>query len=144
MRKELQNIGTKTRNRYRAAVGRMGIKSNVFKGFPERTILLKNIVNVDTEEVVTNHLWFTVGKTLKKLKLKEGDEITFNARVGIYEKGYIEKTTDYKLNRMTKIEVKAINRELEEGEITSDTEPSFEELYKAQAKAKEGESINER
>lgn len=132
MRTKLKAIGKETRNRYHATVGRMGIKSNEFKGFPERTILLKNVVNVDTGEVVTDHLWFTVGKTLKNLKLKEGDEITFNARVGTYRKGYIDKTTDYKLNYMTKIEVKSIDRELNAGEITSDTEPSFEELWKAQ------------
>ena len=89
-------------------------------------------MNVDTGEVVTDHLWFTVGKTLKNLKLKEGDEITFYARVGTYRKGYIDKTTDYKLNYMTKIEVKSLDRELNAGEITSDTEPSFEELWKAQ------------
>lgn len=102
MRTKLKAIGKETRNRYHATVGRMGIKSNEFKGFPERTILLKNVVNVDTGEVVTDHLWFTV-----------------------------DKTTDYKLNYMTKIEVKSLDRELKAGEITSDTEPSFEELWKA-------------
>ena len=52
--------------------------------------------------------------------------------LGTYRKGYIDKTTDYKLNYMTKIEVKSLERELKAGEITSDTEPSFEELWKAQ------------
>jgi hypothetical protein len=66
MRTKMKEIGSETRERYRATVGRMGIKSNAFKGFPERTILLKDVVNVATNEIVTDHLWFTVGKTLKK------------------------------------------------------------------------------
>ena len=44
MRNKLKNIGFDTRERYSAKVGRMGIKSNDFKGFPERTILLKNVI----------------------------------------------------------------------------------------------------
>ena len=132
MRTGLKEIGKETRLRYHATVGRFGIKSNPFKGFPERTIMLKNVVNVNTGEVVTDHLWFTVGRTLNALNLKVGDEITFNARVGTYKKGYKSKTLDYKLNNMSKIEVKRIDRELEEGEITSGTEPTFEELWAAQ------------
>lgn len=137
MRVALKAIGKETRNRYHATVGRMGIKSNEFKGFPERTILLKNVVNINTGDVITDHLWFTVGKTLKNLKLKEGDEIRFNARVGTYRKGYKYKKTDYKLNYMTKIEVKRLDRELNAEEITSDTEPSFEELWKAQERKRQ-------
>ena len=143
MRTKIKEIGSETRERYRATVGRMGIKSNEFKGFPERTILLKDVVNVTTNEIVTDHLWFTVGKTLKELDLKEGDEITFNARVGSYKKGYIYKTTDYKLNYMSKIEVKPVDRELNEGEITSKTEPSFEELRQAQNRARTKEYFNQ-
>ena len=82
-------------------------------------------------------------KTLKELDLKEGDEITFNARVGSYKKGYIYKTTDYKLNYMSKIEVKPVDRELNEGEITSKTEPSFQELWQAQNRARIKEYFNQ-
>ena len=46
MRTALKAIGKETRNRYHATVGRMGIKSNEFKGFPERTILLKDILEL--------------------------------------------------------------------------------------------------
>lgn len=137
MRTKLKNIGNETRKRYRATVGRMGIKRNSFKGFPERTILFNNLIEITTSEEVTDHLWFTVGKQLKKLNLKAGDEISFNARVGIYKKGYKHKEKDYKLNRMTKIVVdKRIERELAEGELTSASEPSFEELREAQSRAR--------
>jgi hypothetical protein len=144
MRKKLKAIGSETRHRYHATVGRMGIKDNIFKRFPQRTMLLKNVASADTGEILTDHLWVTVGETLKKLKLKEGDEITFDARVGTYKKGRRYKKTDYKLNYMTKIEVKYLDRELNIGEITSDTEPSFEELDKVrEMKQKEREEMEE-
>lgn len=94
----------------------------------------KELKNLGFETLVTDHIWFTVGKTLKELNLKEGDEIEFNARISSYRKGYWKDKTDYKLNRMTKIIVVRQNRELRENEITSATEPSFEELWAAQAK----------
>lgn len=136
MRNKLKDIGSSSRERYKATVGRMGIKSNDFKGFPERTILLKNVVHVDTNEEITDHIWFTVGKTLKELNIKEDDIIIFNARVGKYKKGYYHNEIDYKLNRMTKIEVQRSNRELYEGEITTSTPTSFNELWKAQERAR--------
>lgn len=134
MRDELKNLGSETRYRYRATVGRMGIKSNKYKGFPERTILLKDLIEQTSKKIVTDHIWFTVGKNLRELNLKEGDEIEFNARISSYRKGYWKDKTDYKLNRMTKINVIRKNKELRENEITSATEPSLEELWAAQAK----------
>ena len=139
MRNKVKEIGNKTRERYRATVGRMGIKSNEHKGFPERTILLKDLYLLadDNEELVTDHLWKTVHKQLKNLDLKEGDVITFNARVSTYKKGYRNKTIDYTLNYMTKIEVIREDRPLQEGEKTSSTEPTWKELWEAQRAARE-------
>ena len=139
MRNKVKEIGNKTRERYRATVGRMGIKSNEHKGFPERTILLKDLylLTDDNEELVTDHLWKTVHKQLKNLDLKEGDVITFNARVSTYKKGYRNKTIDYTLNYMTKIEVIREDRPLQEGEKTSSTEPTWKELWEAQRAARE-------
>lgn len=87
MRDELKNLGSETRYRYRATVGRMGIKSNKYKRFPERTILLKNLIEETSKKLVTDHIWFTVHKTLRELNLKEGDEIAFDARISTYKKG---------------------------------------------------------
>ena len=139
MRTKVKEIGNKTRERYRATVGRMGIKSNEHKGFPERTILLKDLylLTDDNEELVTDHLWKTVHKQLKNLDLKEGDVITFYARVSTYKKGYRNKTIDYTLNYMTKIEVIREDRPLQEGEKTSSTEPTWKELWEAQRAARE-------
>lgn len=133
MRTKLKNIGEETRNRYKDTVARMGIKSNRFKNFPERTILLRNVINVSTGEEVTDHLWFTVGKTLSDLNLRADDEISFNARVGIYRKGHKRRNKDYKLNNMSKITVeKRTEKELTENEITSSTPQTFKELFEAQ------------
>lgn len=138
MRTELQKIGKETRNRYKATVVRMGIKSNRFKKFPERTMLLKNVVDVSTGKEVTDHLWFTVRKTLSDLNLRAEDEISFNARVGSYRKGHKGKYKDFKLNNMSKITVeKRTEKELAENEITSSTPPTFKELFEAQERKRQ-------
>ena len=138
MRTELQKIGKETRNRYKGTVEKMGIKSNRFKNFPERTMLLKNVVDVSTGKEVTDHLWFTVGKTLSNLNLRAEDEISFNARVGSYRKGHRRKYKDFKLNNMSKVVVESrTEKELTENEITSSTPPSFQELWEAQERKRQ-------
>ena len=133
MRTELQKIGKETRNRYKATVARMGIKSNRFKNFPERTILFKNVVDISTGKEITDHLWFTVGKTLSNLNLRAEDEISFNARVGSYRKGHKRKYKDFKLNNISKVVVESrTEKELAENELTSSTPPTFKELKEAQ------------
>ena len=54
-----------------------------------------------------------------------------------YKKGYRNKTIDYTLNYMTKIEVIREDRPLQEGEKTSSTEPTWKELWEAQRAARE-------
>ena len=128
MRKNLKEIGTETRERYRATVGRCGLKYNNFKNAPERTMVLIDVTLINDEnKLVTEHLWVTIGKTLSELDLKSGDVITFDARVGMYKKGHHLKKRDYKLTRMTKIEVQRIDRELSEDEITSGKPATFQE-----------------
>ena len=131
-------MGTDKRYRFGATVVKCGIKNNCFKGYPERTMLLGNVVDLDMDEIVTDHIWIVVGKTLCELDLKAGDKIEFNARVGRYRKGYYKDKYDYKLNRMTKIEVTRANRELEENEITTKTPPTLLE-YKEACERKEKE-----
>ena len=108
MRKKLRNHNTH-RLRFRAIVERFGKKRN-YHGFYEETILLKQVFNTVSNELVTDHIWFTAGKTWLDLKLMPGDHVEFDARVGMYEKGYVnyrsgydERTIDYKLNRPTKL-----------------------------------------
>lgn len=106
MRKELEKINGK-RVRFKAIVERFGTKNN-WHGFPEKTILLKDVVFIETGEMATDHIWFTVGKTIDALCLSEGDIISFDARIGDYVKGYVnhrrgidDRQVDYKLNRPT-------------------------------------------
>ena len=84
MRSKLKSIGCDDRHLFTAEVVRFG-KKNGWTG-PVDTILVKNVRHGD--ETVCDHLWFTCGKRFKDLNLKEGDHISFNARVSSYIKGY--------------------------------------------------------
>lgn len=118
MRKNLKTIGNKERHRYCAEVAKFGWKSGWNEAEP--TILLKDIKLYKSDEVIVDHLWFSLGKQFRDLNLKEGDIISFDARVSKYVKGYmgdelyfLNKTgrlpapisTDYKLERPTKIKI---------------------------------------
>lgn len=108
MRKALKKNGTDSRRRYRATVGRFGEKSNNFGYYQtlEETIMFKNIIDVEKGRIITDHLWFKVGKQIDQLKLNKGDGISFDARVGQYTKGYYPNIkVDYKLKNMSKIVV---------------------------------------
>jgi hypothetical protein len=107
MRKNLENKNGE-RMLFTAIVERFGTKAN-YHGYSESTILLKNVRFAGTGECATDHIWFTVSKTLEVLKLSAGDHIRFEARIGAYTKGYVNRRinfnnskTDYKLNRPTK------------------------------------------
>jgi|688.fasta_scaffold1162972_1 hypothetical protein len=121
MRKEFKAIRNQ-RNRFTGIFNRYGTKSN-WHGFPETTILLKNITD-SAGKVMTDHLWFNLTKGFQDLgDLKEGDIISFDARVKGYHKGYqgrmgyetgqFYSEYDYKLSFPTKIEkVIPINHEV--------------------------------
>lgn len=109
MRTELKSIeGLSVR--FRAKVEKYGTKTN-FNGYPQRTILCTDVSYADTNEIATDHIWLTCEKTIYSLKLKEGDHIEFDARVGEYEKldkrlidyGIREFVRDYNLKNPSKI-----------------------------------------
>jgi len=85
MREELAKLDGK-RRRFEAVFVKFGSKAG-YK-HPETTILLEDVKDVVSGKVVTDHLWFTMGKQFKELDLKKGHIIRFNARVTEYEKGY--------------------------------------------------------
>jgi hypothetical protein len=110
MRKGLEKING-DRTKFMGVFERYGTKTN-FKGYPEKTILLKNVKQ--GSKTVTDHIWFSMTKGFEALgELKEGDIIEFHARVKEYYKGYAgykeevqwEKPIglDYKLSHPTKI-----------------------------------------
>jgi hypothetical protein len=108
MRKQLA-AETGNRKKFKATFNRLGKKTN-FKGYSEDTILLKNVTDVETNELVTDHIWFNYTKGFEKISLQEGIQIEFEARIKEYKKGYVNKSlkinnskTDYKLSNPTKI-----------------------------------------
>lgn len=110
MRKRLaEDVGI--RKRFSARVDRFGKKVN-YKGYSEDTILLKQIIDAESKEVVADHLWFTFSLAFQKAKITEGCTIEFDARVKDYTKGYVNKAIginnkkkDFKLSHPTKIVV---------------------------------------
>lgn len=106
MRKNLKKLDGE-RKRFSATFERYGSKT-AYKGPPLKTILLKIFVDIDTNSIVTDHLWFNFTKGFEALgELSPGTKIEFEARVKPYEAGYKgynwEKSldspvrTDYKL-----------------------------------------------
>jgi hypothetical protein len=97
------------RKKFRAVFSRVGKKIN-YKGYSEETILLKNIVDLETNKLVADHVWFSFTKGFEKITLVEGMVLEFEARGKEYKKGYVNKdlkinnsTLDYKLSHPTKI-----------------------------------------
>lgn len=111
MRKQLKAIDGE-RLRFTARVERFGSKRG-WKGAPERTVLLRDVRRDGTEAILTDHLWFTAGKTWSISGLAPGAKIAFDARVGTYEKGYRGRRDDvltsygidYRLERPTRLSV---------------------------------------
>jgi hypothetical protein len=110
MRAELAKYNGK-RRKFKAVFEKYGQKS--FQNHLKITLLLVDVVDVVSNQVVTDHLWFTEGKQFHSLGLKQGDRVTFTARVDTYEKGYIRnewdmKETDYHLvfpTNLTKLQI---------------------------------------
>ena len=113
MRKELKSL-YQQRMEFVAVVERFGTKS-AFRGPPLETILLKDVARADNGEIVTDHLWFAVGKSWKGFRA--GDRVAFTARVGQYEKGYfgrredvyVPNEMDYRLERPTDVHVLVVD-----------------------------------
>ncbi len=108
MRKELAKEEGK-RKKFKAVFVRLGKKMN-FKGYTEETILLKNVVDLESNKVVADHVWFGYTKGFLQITPTEGVVLEFEARVKEYTKGYVNKgyqidhsKTDFKLSHPTKI-----------------------------------------
>ena len=114
MRKKLhKQVGE--RKRFQGEFVRYGTKPDYW-GRPEKTVLLRHIIEVESGHEVADHLWFNLTKGFAALgELHAGDVIAFDARVKEYRKGYrghnIEKwienppRTDCKLSYPSKIEL---------------------------------------
>lgn len=108
MRKELAGENG-LRKKFTAVFSRTGKKGN-YNGYSEETILLTNIIDVDTNKTVSDHVWFSYTKGFQKIELVEGIQLEFEARIKEYRKGYIntryqinKSSIDYKLSHPTRI-----------------------------------------
>jgi hypothetical protein len=110
MRKNLEDkIGQ--RKKFSAVFARFGKKIN-YKGYTDETLLLTQVIDTETNTLVTDHHWFAFTKGFEKALLKEGVTIEFEARVSMYKKGYVnrklsihKRQTDYRLSHPTHIRV---------------------------------------
>jgi len=97
------------RTTFRGTVAQFGMKTG-YTGRDLPILMLKDVMD-SAGNLVTEHLWFMVGKQLAALNLQIGDVISFHARVTAYEKeykGYREDVCkpieiDYRLSNPTKI-----------------------------------------
>ena len=110
MRKELSKIEGE-RGRFTATISKLGKKTN-FRGLPSETVLFTNVSN-ERGEKVTDHVWFTIGKKLSCVFGNIGKQVSFEARVASYTKGYkgkgLEmlkpKEIDYRLSIPTNVQI---------------------------------------
>lgn len=114
MRKQLADKEGE-RRRFRATFVRIGSKRG-YQGYKEETILLRNIVDIETNKVVADHAWFNFTKTFERLPLTEGNEVIFDARIKEYQKGYVNKRygidnrrKDYRLSHPTNVSIITIS-----------------------------------
>jgi hypothetical protein len=92
MREELaQREGR--RGRFTATFVRFG-KKRGFDGRPPVATALFVDVRDERGQLVTDHLWFTLGLILQRLELRAGEQIEFEARVTEYYKGYVSGRYD--------------------------------------------------
>jgi len=76
------------RRSFRATFVRFGSKRG-YQGYKEETILFRNVVDLSTDKLITDHAWFNLTKGFERLKLNPGTQVTFDARVKEYHKGYV-------------------------------------------------------
>lgn len=102
------------RKKFRGTFIRTGKKTG-FNGYRQETILLKDILDVESGAVLTDHLWLNLTKSFEIARIKEGMVIEFEARIKEYTKGYVNKRykidrqkKDYKLSHPTKFRVATV------------------------------------
>lgn len=110
MRKELAKKEGE-RRKFSAVFSRLGSKAN-YHGYSEETILLKNVIDLQNDEVVADHIWFSYTKSFQGIGLAEGIKVEFEARIKEYVKGYVNtrykidrRKRDYKLSHPTKVKI---------------------------------------
>jgi len=87
------------RRRFSAIFSRLGSKAN-YHGYAEETILLTHVVDLENQQMVADHIWFSYTKSFREANLTPGQRVRFEARIKQYVKGYVN--TGYKIDRRQK------------------------------------------
>ena len=107
MREALRKLGLNNRYRFEAIFIRFATKGEQIQG--KETILLLDVKKGD--KFVADHLWLCGIQEFKKLDLKEGDLISFTARITMYKRFKNQrKKLDYGLNNP--MHVYKVNKEV--------------------------------
>ncbi|MFT8411046.1 MAG: hypothetical protein ABF743_00590 [Schleiferilactobacillus perolens] len=121
MRKNFQAVGSEHRHTFTATFERTGYKTTELrsKTYYQPTILVNDVMDADGNQL-TDHLWFNYTLGFQQLgHLEKGDRLQFDGRVSTYTKGYLGRdtylsethpvTTDYKIERPTKIKLLGVS-----------------------------------
>lgn len=90
------------RGLFTATYARPGSRTS--RGYEVLTLLLVDVKDA-SGQTVTDHLWFTRTLRWQRLNLQPGNQVRFTARVAPYQKGYIDRVTDWKLSHPSNIAV---------------------------------------
>ena len=99
-------------SRFTGRVDRFGVKTYKSERSVSLTVMLKDIREDETGQIIADHVWMTLDENLKGLKLEVGDVISFDAEVSKYKKGYLgnrknvikqPSQTDYRVGDPTNI-----------------------------------------
>lgn len=102
VRQQLAKLGAAQRHLFHGTFLRTGYKR--FQTHYQPTLLLGDVWHED-HQPLTDHLWFNYTKGFLRLgELLAGDQVTFFARVGSYQKGrWDHRLQDFRLQRPTKV-----------------------------------------
>ena len=89
------NSFTKYIGQSRMFKGYVSKKGNrkLYHGKISETVLLENIVDLESGTLFRDHLWFELVPEFKKMNLVVEDMITFEATITTYMKGYMGKNS---------------------------------------------------
>lgn len=102
MRYKLEQYRGKEKHRFTAQMVKYGSYRNKSTGENHNTILFKDVKN-EKGEILTDHAWVKEDSYTKNIKLEKGKIYSFEAGVGVYNRGKTSK--DYQLRKVRQITV---------------------------------------
>lgn len=100
MRYKLERYRGKEKHRFTAKMVKYGSYINKTTGENHNTVLFVDIRN-EEGELLTDHAWVKEDSYIKKVRLEKGKIYSFEAGIGMYNRGRTSK--DYQLKRLRQI-----------------------------------------